>query len=58
MYGRLGPPAMAECDKPGEVPAAETMVGGAIVLASVFGRLIGEQRSADKMPDAIGANQD
>jgi drug/metabolite transporter (DMT)-like permease len=29
----------------GEVPAATTLLGGSIVLASVFGRLLIERRS-------------
>ena len=41
----------------GEVPATETIVGGAIVLASVFGRLLGERRSGDAVPDANAGNE-
>jgi drug/metabolite transporter (DMT)-like permease len=35
----------------GEVPAVETFIGGGIVLASVFGRLLGERQPADKVPE-------
>lgn len=37
----------------GEVPAVETLVGGAIVLAGVFGRLLLERRT-DAVPVATG----
>ncbi len=33
----------------GEVPAIETIIGGGIVLASVFGRVLGERRPAGKV---------
>ena len=35
----------------GEVPAVETIIGGGIVLASVFGRLLGERRAVDKVSE-------
>ncbi|HEX7109964.1 MAG TPA: DMT family transporter [Aestuariivirga sp.] len=35
----------------GEVPAVETIIGGGIVLASVFGRLLGERPPADKVSE-------
>ena len=43
----------------GEVPAVETIIGGGIVLASVFGRVLGERRPADKVSEMQpGTNQD
>jgi drug/metabolite transporter (DMT)-like permease len=35
----------------GEVPAVETIIGGGIVLASVFGRLLGERPPIDKVSE-------
>jgi drug/metabolite transporter (DMT)-like permease len=43
----------------GEVPAVETIIGGGIVLASVFGRLLRERPPAEKVSEMqLGTMQD